>query len=235
MYGEDLDPYAYGLMSTCADHIHWGGGDWTSSRGGLGAHDAAGGGHAHVGAMVYLGDNWPDEMRNSIFMCNLHGHRVNHDILEQKRLRLRRSSWQRFSLANDAWFRGIDLHYGPDGGVFVSDWTDTGECHNYDRVDLTNGRIYKITYTLLRRPAKRSGDARTSHRLPDKQARETPASEKRLVGAPCPAGAPGARRRPAKSNRRPCPRYFGDALNGQSGCNTKASRPLGVARHRGDC
>jgi hypothetical protein len=30
--------------------------------------------------------------------------------------------------------------------VFVSDWCDTGECHNYDKVDLTNGRIHKIVY-----------------------------------------------------------------------------------------
>ena len=43
-------------------------------------------------------------------------------------------------------FRGLDCQYGPDGGVFVTDWTDTGECHNYDKVDRTNGRIYKVTY-----------------------------------------------------------------------------------------
>src|SRR5205807_2760470 len=28
----------------------------------------------------------------------------------------------------------------------LSDWCDTGECHNYEKVDATNGRIYKITY-----------------------------------------------------------------------------------------
>jgi putative heme-binding domain-containing protein len=49
-------------------------------------------------------------------------------------------------LANDPWFRGIAIKYGPDGGVFVSDWTDTGECHNYKEVDRSNGRIFKITY-----------------------------------------------------------------------------------------
>ena len=48
--------------------------------------------------------------------------------------------------ANDPWFRGIALHYGPDGGVYVADWTDTGECHNYSVADKTNGRIFKITY-----------------------------------------------------------------------------------------
>ena len=49
-------------------------------------------------------------------------------------------------MANDEWFRGIAINYGPDGGVYVSDWCDTGECHNYDRVDKTNGRIYKVVY-----------------------------------------------------------------------------------------
>src|SRR5207247_747114 len=51
-----------------------------------------------------------------------------------------------FFLANDPWFRGVAVQYGPDGGVYVSDWCDTGECHNYDQVHRENGRIYKITY-----------------------------------------------------------------------------------------
>ncbi len=49
-------------------------------------------------------------------------------------------------LANDEWFRGLVVKYGPDGGLYVSDWTDTGECHNYKQVDLKNGRIYKVVY-----------------------------------------------------------------------------------------
>ncbi len=152
MYGEDVTPNTFSLMNTCADHLHWGGGDWTSSRGGLGAHDAAGGGHAHVGAMVYLGDNWPDSYRDGIFMCNLHGNRVNHDVLERKGSGYVAHHGKDFLFANDTWFRGIDLHYGPDGGVFVADWTDTGECHNYDAVDRSNGRIYKVTYASSAAP-----------------------------------------------------------------------------------
>ena len=146
MYGEDLNPNTYGLIESCADHIHWGGGDWTDSRGGFGKHSEAGGGHAHAGAMVYLGDNFPDTYRDSIFMCNIHGNRVNNDILEHVGSGYVGHHGKDFMLSDDTWFRGLDLHYGPDGGVFVSDWCDTGECHNYSAVDRSNGRIYKVTY-----------------------------------------------------------------------------------------
>ncbi|HEY7315439.1 MAG TPA: PVC-type heme-binding CxxCH protein [Gemmataceae bacterium] len=145
MFGQDLNPNCYGLMPSCADHIHWGGGDWTSSRGGKGTHDAPGGGHAHAGAMVYLGDNWPDEYRNHILMCNLHGNRVNHDVLQRHGSGYVAHHGKDFLMANDSWFRGLSLVCGPDGGVFVSDWHDTGECHDYDRVEPC-GRIFKVTF-----------------------------------------------------------------------------------------
>jgi putative membrane-bound dehydrogenase-like protein len=144
-HGQDLNPHCYGLMASCADHIHWGGGHWTTSRGGQGAHDSPGGGHAHVGAMVYLGDNWPDEYRTHIFMCNLHGNRVNQDILERRGSGYVAHHGKDFLLANDSWFRGLSLLCGPDGGVFISDWHDTGECHDYDRVEPC-GRIFKVTF-----------------------------------------------------------------------------------------
>src|SRR5581483_12144452 len=102
--------------------------------------------HAHAGCMVYLADNWPPEYRNSVFMCNIHGNRVNHDTLEHKGSGYVGHHGSDFLLANDPWFRGLNLAYGPDGGVYLSDWTDTGECHNHVVVDRSNGRVYKITY-----------------------------------------------------------------------------------------
>src|SRR5262249_41216235 len=170
MYGEDLNPHVYKLMPSICDHIHWGGGSWTSSRAplkragsvsdgpgnesvanasgsdGYAVHSAAGGGHAHVGCMIYLGDNWPERYRGGAFMCNLHGNRINHDILERNGSTYVARHAKDFLLANDPGFRGLALQYGPDGGVYVSDWTDTGECHNYKVADKTNGRIFKITY-----------------------------------------------------------------------------------------
>jgi len=145
MFGQDFNPHTYALMKNSADHIHWAGGHWTEARGEE-RHSASGGGHAHVGAMVYLGDNWPDEYRQSIYMCNIHGNRVNRDLLERHESGYVAEHALDFLHAGDPWFRGLQIKYGPDGGVFVSDWTDTGECHNYEVADRTNGRIFKVTY-----------------------------------------------------------------------------------------
>ena len=146
MFGEDKSaPALYGLMPSPADHIHWAGGKWQDSRAGE-SHSDAGGGHAHVGAMIYLGDNWPDEYRGRLFTLNLHGRRMSQDVIEPKGSGVVAKHAKDFLRANDPWFRGLDLQYGPDGGVYVTDWTDTGECHDYDHCDTTNGRIYKITY-----------------------------------------------------------------------------------------
>ena len=98
MYGQDVNPYTFGLMGPASDHIHWGGGHWTTARADQKtgavqkAHDDAGGGHAHSGCCVYLGDNFPPEYRNSVFICNLHGNRLNHDTLHRQGSGLRRQA-----------------------------------------------------------------------------------------------------------------------------------------------
>lgn len=150
MYGQDFNPNLYGLMETCADHIHWAGGRWQDSREGQGylKHSEAGGGHAHVGAMIYLGDNWPDTYRDSMYTFNIHGHRVNHDSLERKGSTYLARHLPDFLMGNDTWFRGLELKYGPDGSVYFTDWSDMGECHenDADNAHRENGRIYKLTY-----------------------------------------------------------------------------------------
>ncbi|MEK6235095.1 MAG: hypothetical protein N2C14_10305, partial [Planctomycetales bacterium] len=148
MHGKDYNPHVYGLLGACSDHLHWGGGKWTSSRGGQGIHSLAGGGHAHSGAMVYLGDNWPRKYRGTVMTCNLHGNRVNHDLLHRQGSGYVGKHAKDFLLANDPWFRGLELKYGPDGAVYVTDWSDTGECHERDAHGShhDSGRIYKITH-----------------------------------------------------------------------------------------
>ena len=146
---EQDNPYAYTRIEPIADHLHWGGGKWTDSRGGKGVHSKAGGGHAHTGAMVYLGDNWPDRYRNTFFTGNIHGNRINNDTLEPEGSGYVAHHGDDFLLGNHDWFRCLWQKYGPDGGVLIGDWHDYGECHDNDGSHRTSGRIYKITYGAL--------------------------------------------------------------------------------------
>ncbi len=147
MYGEDFNPHLYGLLEQTADHYHWDTGQkWSDSRDAAGVHGELGGGHSHCGGMIYLADNWPQEYRGSMFMCNTHGRRVNVNRLQRAGSGYVGLRAPDMIFANQPWFRGVELKYGPDGGVYLSDWTDIGECHDSDGVHRTSGRIYKIVY-----------------------------------------------------------------------------------------
>lgn len=142
----DSSRYAYERIPTIADHRHFIGRN--SVREGLGtpAEDAAGGGHAHCGTLVYLGDNWPDRYRNTVFMHNIHGHRINNDLLRRAGSGYVASHGPDLMRAQDSWYMGVGLQTGPDGAVFASDWSDTGECHSMVNTQRGTGRIYKISF-----------------------------------------------------------------------------------------
>ena len=138
--------YAYERIPTIADHLHFVG--QASVQEGLGsaAEDAAGGGHAHCGTMVYLGDNWPERYRNTLFTNNIHGRRINNDVLQREGSGYAASHGKDLMRSKDPWYMGVTLRYGPDGSVFASDWSDTGECHSVKNTRRETGRIYKISY-----------------------------------------------------------------------------------------
>ena len=143
----ELDnPYVYHRIQSITDHLHWGGGAWHEARSGDGHHSVAGGGHAHCGGMIYLGDNWPDKYRGTFFTNNMHGNRVNNDQLVPNASTYVGVHGDDFLFGNDPWFRGMSIKYGPDGGVYISDWHDFGECHDSDGSHRTSGRIYKVIY-----------------------------------------------------------------------------------------
>ena len=149
MYGTDFNPFLYGLIEQTADHFHWDTGEaWSDIRkiGVSPTTDKAGGGHAHSGLMFYLGGNWPDQYRNTMFTVNLHGRRLNNDRLEREGAGYVAHHAADFLQSNEPWFRGIDLIYGADGGVYIADWTDVGECHENDGVHRTSGRIFKVVF-----------------------------------------------------------------------------------------
>jgi len=140
------NPYVYRRIQSIANHLHWGGEHWVSSRTANERDSVAGGGHAHCGAMVYLGDNWPQQYRGNFFTANMHGNRVNCDQLVPSRSTYVGVHADDFLFGNDPWFRGLSVKYGPDGGVYISDWHDLGECHDVDGSHRSSGRIYKVVY-----------------------------------------------------------------------------------------
>jgi len=164
MYGEDSDPTVYELLPQIADHVHWDekGEDWRETRKGPPSTgtDAAGGGHAHSGLMIYQADQWPKEYRNQLFTLNLHGRRINRDRLERQGAGFVGKHDQDMVFWEDPWFRGLDLTTAPDGSVLVIDWSDIGECHDDDGVHRTSGRIYRISYDAQdQRPFKKAVDS----------------------------------------------------------------------------
>ncbi len=144
--GEHMQPYTYADIPTIAKHRHWVGNQW--NEGDRAKSDANGGGHAHAGAMIYLGGRWPQQYRNQLFMNNIHGARINEDVLLRDGSGYVGDAAPDFCYANDRWSQILYLRYGPDGGVYMIDWYDANQCHhrNTDGHDRTNGRVFKITY-----------------------------------------------------------------------------------------
>ncbi len=141
------NPRAYALIDQHADHYHWD----NSKELKLGTADGPdvdrrGGGHAHVGMMIYLAEQWPARYRGKLFTLNFHGRRVNVERLERAGSGFAGRHEPDMLFAADPWFRGVDLTYGPDGGVYLLDWSDTGECHEHEGVHRNSGRIFKVIY-----------------------------------------------------------------------------------------
>jgi len=156
MYGSDAREHLYELIEQHADHVHWASGeawnDW-QKLGTTNATSAAGGGHAHTGLMFYGGDNWPDEWRGRLLTVNFNGRRLNAEEVVREGSGYVGKRLPDLGFSADPWFRGIDLLYGPDGGVFLTDWSDTGECHDDSGVHRLSGRVYKITHGRPALPA----------------------------------------------------------------------------------
>jgi len=115
------------------------------------------GGHSHVGTMIYLGSNWPERYRDQLFTHNLHGHQIN------RQSNVRRGSGYETQHAGsdqlytaDPRFIGVDLKYGPDGAVYMIDWSDKQHCHtnNVESWDRSDGRLYRMAWAETYKPAK---------------------------------------------------------------------------------
>ena len=147
MFGQHQRPYLYRTIDMHADHWHFDiRGKWQNTRDDSDAEDAFGGGHAHTGLMIYQADKWPEEYRDDVYTLNFHGRRINREKLHREGSGYVAKHEKDLVKFPDRWFRGIDLAQGPDGDVYVLDWSDTGECHDHDGIDRVSGRVYRVRY-----------------------------------------------------------------------------------------
>lgn len=154
----------YLLASARYDHGAGGAGERGS--------DAIYGGHSHVGTMIYLGDNWPEEYRGRLFTHNLGGHQMN----QQVNVRLGSGfntvhAGRDLLFCTDPKYVAVDLQYGPDGAVYFIDWYDQQHCHNpnTERWDRSNGRMYRMQWQATYRPVRVDLRSRTDRELAELQ------------------------------------------------------------------
>src|SRR5687768_3738526 len=144
--GQHFNPHIYEDIQQVGDHVHWAG-----NKGPHAANersDAAGGGHAHAGLMIYEGGSFPEKYRGKIFMNNIHGQRLNMDIPERQGSGFVGRHGPDFVNFNDKWSQVLNMIYDQDGSVFIIDWYDKNQCHhgNESGHDRSNGRIFKLVY-----------------------------------------------------------------------------------------
>jgi putative membrane-bound dehydrogenase-like protein len=142
---QPLAQHVYDDIKTIADHVHYAG---ARPHAGNSRSASMGGGHAHAGLMVYLGGSWPEQYRGKVFINNIHGARMNMDILERKGSGFVGRHGPDFLIANDKASQMMDMRYDQDGSVYVIDWYDLNQCHRNDRAvhDYDTGRIFKIVH-----------------------------------------------------------------------------------------
>ena len=144
--GQHFNPHIYDDIKTIGDHVHWAG-----NKGPHAANsrsDAAGGGHAHAGLMVYLGGSFPEEYTGKLFMNNIHGQRLNMDIPERRGSGFVAKHGPDFVNFEDTWSQVLNMIYDQDGSVYIVDWYDENQCHHGNEAghDRSNGRIFKLVY-----------------------------------------------------------------------------------------
>jgi putative membrane-bound dehydrogenase-like protein len=131
--GQHFQRYAYDDIKNIATHTHVG---FQGRRGG----------HAHGGALLYQGENFPAEYRGKLLMCNIHHHNIYVDRFERAGSALVGSHHSELMNSNDPFFLGFNLRLGPEGAVYVIDWYDSQACHGQTVSGQDTGRIYRISY-----------------------------------------------------------------------------------------
>jgi putative membrane-bound dehydrogenase-like protein len=121
---------------------------------------------AHSGVCVYQGDQYPAAWRGLVFLGNIHQNALNCDRLtpvgatyraekESQLLGPARGDFAvgagNFLVSRDPWVRPVSVQTGPDGALWVMDWSDRYPCYQNALadpagVDREHGRIWRVVW-----------------------------------------------------------------------------------------
>lgn len=141
--GQSFNPYAYGQINEICDHTFHKESGW-----------------AHAGLISLDTPLMPPEFRSSVIFGSIHGTSIKRNVLRPNGSTYTASRADDFLRSGDKNFRPINLRWGPNGEIFVSDWHDQNPCHQAaaDSWDYEHGRIYSIrTKGLKMAPAEDLG------------------------------------------------------------------------------
>jgi len=108
-------------------------------------------GHSHCGLEYFDSDAYPPAYRERLFMGNVSRGRINIDLLERTGVSYRSLPAPDFLQCADPWFVPVALKSGPDGCLYVLDWSDPRHCdedllRRRRSSSQPSGRLYRIRH-----------------------------------------------------------------------------------------
>ncbi|MDP6359315.1 MAG: HEAT repeat domain-containing protein, partial [Planctomycetota bacterium] len=150
LYNSDCHSMPINLLLRGAQYSHW------NRPGPLGfgpkiifhSHGSTG----ISGPAFYAAEQFPEEYRNNIFICNpvngvIHRDRLRHFGSTRKIV----DSIPDFLTCDDPWFRPVDSIVGPDGALYIADFYNAIIGHyeaplNHPKRDRERGRVWRIVF-----------------------------------------------------------------------------------------
>lgn len=103
------------------------------------------------GLVYYLGEQFPEEYRNSFFSGDVVTCRINRNTMSFTGSSPEAKRQEDFLISADPWFRPVNIKTGPDGALYIADFYNRIIGHyevplDHPLRDRQSGRIWKITY-----------------------------------------------------------------------------------------
>jgi putative membrane-bound dehydrogenase-like protein len=135
-HGQLSNPYAFGFFENMKHH------------------DAVRFSHTFV---IYEGDGMPAKYQGKLFaVAPLQGQVMLSDVMPDGSS-VRTKDLGPVVTSKDPWFRPVDIRHGPDGGVYVADFSDAHIAHlrHFEgQIDKDSGRIYRLIGKDTKPPAR---------------------------------------------------------------------------------